>query len=457
MARCITFSTGIKAVRLAKNPHSIVLRNVLLVACFLPAAARGEVLTWSKCVREAAMNNPGIAAAMEEIGRTDAVRKGAYSALLPQISLTGGFGRSKSEATVSTTTGTTELVTSTFGEQGFWSNYADTYTAQLEVQQTLFDGFATRGNVDKGRAETRVAVAKLLTQKAGASYELKTAFAQLLYAQQLTEILGEIIDQRERNLRMVGLKYENGRENKGALLLSEAQLGQARLDLTQAGRLVRLSRIQLATVMGRPSYGEFDARGKLAPSVPVKDPDYRKLALKTPAAFQQAAATDAAKAGITIAQSAFYPQISAFANVSSQGTSGFDPPESWAVGLDGSWAVFDGTKSYFNVRAARMAHEASLSTLRQTVDDTARTLAENYRAYADAVDQISVGADLYAASLLRAQIAEAQYRNGLVSFQDFDTITNDKINRQKQDLMNRRDAVLAEAAWEQSLGVGAIP
>ncbi|MEY3480127.1 MAG: hypothetical protein RIQ71_902 [Verrucomicrobiota bacterium] len=403
------------------------------------------------------MNNPGIAAAVGEIERTDAVRKGAYSTLLPQVSLTGGFARAKSETAVSTTTGTAEVVTSTFGDQEFWSNYADTYTAQLEVQQTLFDGFATRGNVDKARAETSVAVAKLLTQKAGASYELKTAFAQLLYAQELITILGEIIDQRERNLRMVELKYENGRENKGALLLSEAQLSQARLDLTQAGRLVRVSRIQLATVMGRPAYSDFEAKGKLAPATPDKDPDYRKLALKTPATFQQAAATEAAKAGITIAQSTFYPQISAFANVSSQGTSGFDAPESWAVGLNGTWDVFDGTKTYFNVRAARIAHETSLSTLRQTMDDTARTLAENYRSYADAVDQIGVGAELYAASSLRAQIAEAQYRNGLVSFQDFDTITNDKINRQKQDLLNRRDAVLAEAAWEQSLGVGAIP
>lgn len=403
------------------------------------------------------MNNPGIAAAADEVGRSDAVRRGAYSTFLPQLSLSGGLSRAKGEETVSTTGGSTQVVSSTFGEPGFWSTYADSYTAQLEVQQTVFDGFATRGNVEKARAETGVAVAKLLTQKAGASYELKTAFAQLLYAQQLAGILGDIIDQRERNLRMVELKYENGRENKGALLLSKAQLSQARLDLTQAGRLRRVSRIQLATVMGRSAYADFEAKGRLVPATPVRDPDYRQLALKTPASFQQAAAAQAAKAGITIAQSAFYPQISAFANLSSQGATGFDAPESWAVGLSGSWAVFDGTKTYFNVRAARMARDASLSTLRQTVDDTARTLAETYRAYVDAVDQIGVGAELYAASALRAQIAEAQYRNGLVSFQDFDTITNDKINRQKQDLLNRRDAVLAEAAWEQSLGVGAIP
>jgi len=437
-----------------KATASGVVAAVLLSAA---APARGEVLTWDQCVREAALNNPGIAAAMRDIERASAVRKGAYSTFLPHLSLTGGFTRSKAQAVVSTSEGTTTVASPTFGDSEFWSNYSDSYTAQIEVQQTMFDGFATRGNVDKARAEIRVAMAKLLTQKAGASYELKAAYAQLLYSQQLIGILGDIIDQRERKLRMVNLKYENGRENKGALLLSRAQLSQSHLDLVQANRLLRLSRIQLATVMGRPTYGDFEATGKLAAANPAKNPDFRQLALKTPATFQQAAATDAAKAGITVAQSDFYPQVSAFANVGSQGSSGFEQPGSWAIGASGSWAVFDGTKTYFNVRAARLTHETSQFTLRQTVDDAAQTLAESHRTYADAVDQIAVGAELYDASSLRAQIAEAQYSNGLISFQDFDTITNDKINRQKQDLMNRRDAVLAEAAWEQSLGVGAIP
>lgn len=440
--------------------HSVsILRVAVAVVIFfdLSGRAMAETVTWMQCVKEAAINNPGIAAAEKEVRQTDAVRKGAYSTFLPQVSLSAGFSRSRSERAVSTTGGVTEITTSSFGEAGFWSNYADSYTAQLELQQTLFDGFATKGNVTKARAETRVAIAKLLTQKAGASYELKSAFAQLLYAQELIGILGDIISHREQKVRMVELKYDNGRENKGSLLLSRAQLSQARLELTEAGRLVRVSRIQLATVMGRNAYSDFEAKGKLVTAPPVKDPDYRKLALTTPATFQQAAATEAAKAGITVAQSDFYPQISAFANVGTQGADGFKLPNSWAVGLNGNLAVFNGTQTYFNVRAARLAFEGAQSTLRQTRDDTARTLAENHRTYMDAVDRIAVGAELFAASALRAQIAEAQYLNGLVSFQDFDTITNDKINRQKQDLMNRRDAVLAEALWEQSLGVGAIP
>lgn len=428
----------------------------VLFFCSLAGALAGETVTWMQCVREAALNNPGIAAAVKEIERTDAARKGAYSTFIPHVSLSAGFSRAKQEQMINTSTGVMEATT--FGDPGFWSLYADSYSAQLQVQQTVFDGFATRGKVTRARAETGVAMAKLLTQKAGASFELKSAFAQLLYAQTLTGVLGDIIEQRERNYRMVELKYENGRENRGAVLMSRALLSQARLESAQAGRLLEVSRIQLATVMGRNSYAPFEAKGALVTSAPMKSPDYRQLALTTPASFQQAAVTDAAKAGIMVAQSDFYPQINATANLGARSTTGFDQePNTWAIGVTGNWAIFDGTQTYFNVRTARLAHETAQVSLRQTNDNTARTLAENYNALLDAIDQIAVGAELYAASSLRAQIVEAQYRNGLASFQDFDQITNDKITRQKRDLLNRRDAVLAEARWEQSLGVGAIP
>lgn len=443
------------AMRPSAKPRRIAVAIALL---FFGTAAvsSAETVTWTQCVQEAALNNPGIAAAVKEVERTDAARKGAYSTFIPQVSLSAGFSRAKQEQMINTSTGVMEATT--FGDPGFWSNYADSYSAQLQVQQTVFDGFATRGKVTKARAETSVAMAKLLTQKAGASFELKSAFAQLLYAQTLIGVLRDITEQRERNYRMVELKYENGRENRGAVLMSRALLSQARLESTQAVRLLEVSRIQLATVMGRNSYSPFEAKGSLVTSVPMKSPDYRKLALKTPAAFQQAAVADAAKAGITVAQSDFYPQISLTANLGARSTTGFDQqPNTWAIGATGNWAIFDGTQTYFNVRTARLAHEASLTTLRQTHDDTARTLAENYNALLDAIDQIAVGAELYAASSLRTQIVEAQYRNGLASFQEFDQITNDKITRQKRDLLNRRDAVLAEARWEQSLGVGAIP
>ena len=419
----------------------------------LGAPVCAENLTWGECVKEATLNNPGLAAAQQEIQRTEAVRKGAYSTFLPQVNATSGMSRSHNERNVTI---------SGFGVEGTPSSgggsyYTDSYTLQIQAQQQLFDGFFTKGQVDKARAEISVAVAKLLTQKALVSFELKSAFAQMLYAQELIDIAGEILERRELNARMVELKYDNGRENKGALLLSRANVTQAKTDLQQARRTLELSGIQLATVMGRTKFGPMAAKGLLKTAEPAKEPDYVALAVKTPAHFQQEAAVAAAKAGITVAASDFYPQIYAYGNISSQSGEGYATPKSWEIGLSGTWALFDGAATYFNVRAARANLESQRSSLRLTLVDTARSLAEDHRSLLDAIENVDVSAAFLEATALRARIAEEQYRNGLVSFQDFDVITNDHINRQKSHLMARRDAVLAEARWEESQGIGAIP
>jgi outer membrane protein len=433
-----------------RNANAARLPGLVLIFLSLTFSAGAETLTFEQCVREATLNNPGLRAAEQEIQRTEAVRKGAYSPFLPQVTLSSEVSRSRNEQT--TVSGGTSFGTPTSSSQ-----YGNSYMVQLQLQQRLFDGFSTKGQIDKARAEIGVATAKLLTEKALVSFELKSAFAQMLYAQELQHISKNILEQRELNARMVGLKYENGRENKGALLLSRANVTQASTDIIQAGRTLELSRIQLVNLMGRTKVTPFNGKGQLATAPPEVAPDYAALALLTPAHFQQDAVVKAANSGITIARSTFYPQINAYFSTSSQSESALEMPQSWQAGLNGSWAVFDGTATYFNVRAARANLESQRSGLRQTDADTTSSLAEDHRSLCDAIENVKVGAELLDAAALRAKIAEAQYRNGLISFQDFDTITNDHINRQKSHLQSRRDAVLAEAQWEESRGTGAIP
>ncbi len=461
-----THLAAMKPPRRARKVPVLALAILLGLSSFASAKAvelPSGAITWMQCVKEAALNNPGLAAEEKDVQSSIASRRAAYSTFLPQVTATSGLSRSHNEqntttsATIVSDTGQSGVAATSFGSPTSKSSYSNSYSIQISLDQQLFDGFRTKGNVDKARAETGVALAKLLTGKAGVSYELKSAFAQLLYAQELIRISQDIIERRELNYRLVGLKYENGRENKGSLLLSKANLSQARVDFKQAGRTLRVSQIQLATVMGRKEYAAFTAKGELVTSEPMKDPDYQALALKTPAHFQQAATVASAKAGVTVAQSDFYPQINAYANLSGQSSTSYEMPKSWEAGIDGSWAIFDGAGTYFNVRAARATLDSGRATLRKTNADTAQTLAEDYRDLMDSIENVGVGQELLEASALRATIAEAQYWNGLVSFQDFDTITNDHITRQKADLQNRRDAVLAEAQWEESQGIGAIP
>lgn len=406
-----------------------------------------EKLTWTDCVNEAAKNNPDIEASWHAFQNSDAVRKGSYSQFFPQVTASTGFTRTYQPSSSSGGT----------GSGGGMTEYSTQYSADLTVQQMLFDGFKTKGNIDKAKAQVRVSLAALASEKSLVSYELKSAFAQLLYAQELVRISQNIVEQRDLNYRLVDLLYQGGKENKGSKLLSKANLSQAQFELRQAQRNVDVSQRQLLTTMGRLLFRPVEAEGELVTAEIEPNPDFRKLALRTPAHFQSSATADASAAGITIAQSTLYPQINASGTLSRQDSKYFPKSNGWSAGVTASWDIFDGGSTYFNVKAARATLQQSLAQLRSTDDQTALSLAEDYKALVDGVEQVKVAQELLDAAALRSRIAQEQYRNGLISFQDFETITNSYIAQQRTTLAARRDAVLAEANWEQSRGIGAIP
>jgi outer membrane protein TolC len=73
------------------------------------------------------------------------------------------------------------------------------------------------------------------------------------------------------------------------------------------------------------------------------------------------------------------------------------------------------------------------------------------------IEAVSVNQSTVAAQQVRSEIGEGQYSNGLISFTDFNLIENDLVTAEKQELLSRRDAVIAEANWEYSQGKGVIP
>ncbi|PAW78433.1 MAG: hypothetical protein B9S32_07875 [Verrucomicrobia bacterium Tous-C9LFEB] len=431
------------------NRHGLIL-SVLLIALYAwlglsilrAEEAAPEKLTWTDCVREASKNNPDIEASWHGWQNAEAVRKGSYSQFFPQVSVSTGFTRSYQPSSASGS-GMTE--------------YSSQYSAEATVNQMVFDGFKTKGGVDQAKAQARVALASLAGEKSLVSYELKTAFAQLLFAQELVRISKDIVGQRDLNYRLIEMFYQSGKENKGSLLLSKANLSQAQYELRQAQRNVEVSQRQLQTTMGRLIIRPVYAVGELVTAEIELNPDFKKLALRTPAHFQSSASADASAAGITLAQSTLYPQINASATASRQDSKFVPKYSGWSAGVSASWDLFDGGSTYFNVKAARASLQQSLATLRSTDDQTALSLAEDYKSLVDGVELVKVTEEALAAAALRSRIAQEQYRNGLISFQDFETITNSFISQQRTTLAARRDAVLAEANWEQSRGIGAIP
>jgi len=406
-----------------------------------PAAdVPGTQLTWQDCVRMAIKENPDLQSSREAVLNSDAVRMGAYSALYPQISLSYGDTRGYSVAGLNAP-----------------HVYSTSYGEQLSISQLIFNGFATKGNIDQARAQLNLAFANLDGTKASVSFNLKSAFAQLLYAQKLIKISQNVIDIRQSNARLVRLLYQGGSEDRGNMALSDANLNQALYNLDQAVRTRDLSGLQLATYIGRDLAPPVLAEGELQTSVLPVTPDFHQLAVLTPTYFQHKAQVDAAAAGITIANSGWYPTVNASA--SGNRTDNQYPLKGygWSAGFSVSYPLFQGGATYFDVKAANASLRQSLDNLRSGTNDATLTLAQMFKGMVDAADNVRIQKELLDATSLRYKIAEADYRNGLMSFEDFNTITNDYVGQQQTLLSAQLSAVLAEASWEEARGIGAIP
>jgi outer membrane protein TolC len=417
-------------------------------------------LTWERCVRLATLNNPDLVASHESLRSYEAKYGGSYSAYFPQITATTGGTYTHTSSNQAGGAGTltsldgSSLSSGSFGET---ANMLHQYTASVTLSQTIYDGGLTPGNVAQAGANYRAQIAAFVLEKSLISYDLKSAFAQLLYAQELVTLTEQIVKRRRSDADMIHLKYDGGRENKGSWLLGESDYRQAVLDFHNAQRNVVVSQHQLAQIMGLKLKAPVVAVGQLITHTPPATPDLDKLAVETPTHFQQVSNTEASRAGITIARSEFLPTVTTSVSLEREDEKFFPKSSGWNAGFSVSLPIFDGGKNYFDVKASEASLRQALANLQSSDDNSVYTLAQDYSTLISDIEAVGVNQTTVAAQKVRSEIGEGQYSNGLISFTDFNLIENDLVTAQNQELQSRRDAVIAEGNWEYAQGKGVIP
>lgn len=402
-----------------------------------------EALTWNMCVLEAARNHPDLAAAEEALGKARAQYAANYANFLPQLSANASGTRSNN--------------TLNLGPLGMVGNIQNNFSAGLAAQQNLFAGFRDTAQVKKSRADWDAAEATYRLTKAQVSNDLKNAFAKLLFAQEQRQLTRDIAARRRENVRLVQLRFEIGRENKGSYLRTKADDRAATFEVAQAERALRVAQRELNKALGRNEWNPVMVKGTFQIPAPGEVPPFQKMALETPAFRQVEAQVRGANAGVLLARSESFPTLDANASIGRSGTTWFPDGDRWSLGATFNYAFFPGGRNIFDLRSAKAEQKRNQFNLQSAGHQIAFTLDQAFSRFQDASEKIEVQQEFLQAAEVRAEIARSQYANGLLSFQDWDLIESDLITQQKQMLATRRDAVIAEAAWEQAQGKGSIP
>jgi outer membrane protein TolC len=408
------------------------------------SAVAEEHLSYNQCIELTKKNNVEILAAEAGVQASQYQTESTRGSYYPQIS--GNLSYSK--------TGPTNTFGNTFS--------GDVYSGSIGATQNIFNGFADTARVNQYEGQVQVAKASLVTTKAKVSFDLKSAIANFLFAKEIEKAAQGFLKRREDNLKMVELRYASGRENKGSLLLAQAYLKQAKADLLRSLHSKETSQTDLKKVLGISEILDSENRQiemtdevPLVPP-PVQEPDFKTLVLATPDRQQFQAQVDVSSAVLESSKSGFYPTLNLTGSVGKTDNTFFPSQDRWSLGAQLTWPLFVGGKNYYLVKSSTSNLYAAKSKLTNAEQQSLSALKKAFTGFLEAVEDFKVSEAFLLAAKSRAEIAQAKYNNGLLTFDEWDIIENDLISKTKVYIQARRDRIISESNWEQTRGVGVI-
>jgi outer membrane protein TolC len=242
------------------------------------------------------------------------------------------------------------------------------WTAELKATQTLFAGGGVRSSIEGAELTRDAALSGLQATVDSALLDVRTKFYNVLLAREKVRVQEENVELSRRQLRDTGNQFQAGTVSNFEVLTARVALANAQPNLITARNDYRIAIEQLRQSLGAPSGPEaagisLEAEGNLDLTREefVLDAALAAAHEHRPELLQLAKQEEAAEKGVRVAQSTYYPNVSAFGAYEYGGiglASGGNPSANgWLFGVQSSWAIFDGRATAGKVRQARSLEE----------------------------------------------------------------------------------------------------
>ncbi len=405
---------------------------ILLAVLAIPysVANAEEVLTWQDCIKEAALNHPDLIAAQDIVKESEASKRITASTLLPQI--TSDVSASRSKAVVQTT---------------------NSFSYEVTGSQLIFDGFKTVNNVKAAQETVKASQQSYRYTSSQVRLRLRTAFVNLLYAQQLVLVTEDIVKIRKDNLGLIKLRYQSGHEHEGALLTAEANLAQAEFQEAQAQRDVGLVQKQLTKEMGRTEFVPMTVKGDFVViNTEEKMPDFEALAKDNPSLLQLVAKKNAAAFSLKSTYGNLFPSLSVSGGAGKTGDHWAPSNNEWDAGLTVSFPLFEGGERLAQVDQAKATLNQLGENERSEKDSVVVTLQQEWVSLQDAIGTVDVQKKQLAAAQERSEIANVEFSTGFMNYDNWTIIEDNLVQAKTGYLSAQVNTLLTEANWIAAKG-----
>ena len=392
------------------------------VAAAAQASAASEaaaVLALDTAVQRALDHNPSVTASQEGATaagyRVDQARVGFF----PQILVSLNYHRATMNSPIPPYA--SDLASSPAGaafasflSRETWDSY-DNFALSASLNQTLWDGMRTIGTYQAAEDLAEGAQADAVGARDGVCLQVTQAYFTALATQEA--VAASLETKRQMDQHVYVAREQMAAEVRQRIDVARAQADQASANMAvlRARNGYDLARLNLNAAMGSRGLADYRvARPARAAEEPIPDIDsaVRTALDKRPEHRSLAAKLHASEHLVTVANSGWWPTVSAQAAWSNSGYDLSDLPFNWSLGLTATWSALGGLQAYPAAREAEANERAVRANLDNLELGVRSEIQSAVVAYREARERLKPTAALVAAAQETLRLAEGRYQAG---------------------------------------------
>ncbi len=418
-------------------------RRCWLLAGLLAASeARGEPLTLEEALASAALRNETPAIAEARLEAAEAIRREAFSELIPALTVSGSYTRRARE------------VTRTVDEEELTIQAIDALDGEALLEAQLFDLRSVPAVRAAGAGLAAQRFESLELERALA-FDVANTFYGILSAEELAAAAEQRVAVARTTAEEAAIRLDAGLAARNELTRTRLELATAELAATEADELVRSTRLALGYLIGE-AIGERPLAARAPP--PSEERAAPALVDRAMAASAELAALERraqeARHLARVPHLGLVPTLDLrglYRATNESGLSGVD--SDWNVALNLTWEMFDGgSRGAEAMRLAAEAREAELALAQRRREvglEVEQALAEVASAEA-ALVQASVQSEV---ADQNADEVRERFQQGLATGLELADALAQRFTAAAEVASQGFSRRLAQLALERSLGV----
>lgn len=300
----------------------------------------------------------------------------------------------------------------------------ENWAVALEVRQLLYAGGGVSAALDAQRLVREAALLELQSVINDALLDVRTRFYDALLSREQIIVQEQNLELLEQQLLTARNRFEAGAVSNFDVLRAEVDLANAQPPLIRARNNYRIALEELRRAIGdepggsaRPDQGpELMGSLEVTPTLVEFTDAIISARQNRPELKRLAALTEAREAGVDIARAGYKPDLALVGGYqvrSRNDSSRFnDAIDGWTVGLQSSWAIFDGRATAGRVAQARSQLEQARLLREESELAVEVEVRRALSSLQEAAELVSAAGRVVGQAEEAARLADARYRAG---------------------------------------------